>query len=546
MVSTSTMMMGLMLFLEICLCILGVVATEERSIDQIIADASESSREIGFIYDSSNGIVKTEMDMMFTIDVWRDLMQRNNTRGKRKAIRPLMFRWKTKDIPYTYGDYFTKEQKLEVQSAMDDWNALTCINFRKANSQDKHKISFRNGMGCSSFIGMQPTSQDVLLAKNCRVKTIILHELGHAIGLFHEQTRIDRDNYVSIIKENVIDRLFYNFEKRTNRAMNMYDINYDYRSIMHYGSYEFSVNGERTIKTKDKRYQDIIGKAKILSFNDVKLVNTMYKCSGNCPKKSCPRNGFVAKDCECYCADSKKSIRKCSDTSGDGGVTEPTEEKICRDNHRSCAVWAQMNECKLNPVYMLTNCKKSCDKCKGGKNETVEDCKDNNTDCKYWAGLGECSKNPVYMLVHCKLSCKQCNGTEVEEKCDDSNTMCPVWAKAGHCKINAAYMLKNCKKSCSECTSGGKADETVDIDCLDGNTHCKDWAESGECHRNPGYMLNNCKKSCNNCGQNSQSYGAEPCADENSKCGAWAKMGECKSNPDYMLFYCKKSCQVCE
>uniref|UniRef100_A0A0L8FPC5 Uncharacterized protein n=1 Tax=Octopus bimaculoides TaxID=37653 RepID=A0A0L8FPC5_OCTBM len=76
MVSTSTTIMGLMLFLEICLCIFGVAVAEEKSIDQIIADASESSREMNFLYDSSNGIVKTEMDMMFPIDVWRELMQK--------------------------------------------------------------------------------------------------------------------------------------------------------------------------------------------------------------------------------------------------------------------------------------------------------------------------------------------------------------------------------------------------------------------------------------------------------------------------------------
>ncbi|XP_036357553.1 zinc metalloproteinase nas-4-like [Octopus sinensis] len=388
MVSASTMMMDLILFLEICLCIFGVAATEEKSIDQIIADASESSREMNFLYDSSNGMVKTEMDMIFPIDVWRELMQKNNTRSKRKAIRPLMFRWKTNEIPYTYGDYFTTKEKVEVQNSMDDWNALTCIRFREANDRDKNKIIFKNGQGISYYmyfifeelkLTLESAPEAEIISKRI-TKSIILHELGHAIGLFHEQSRSDRDTYVSIIKRNVINGLFYNFEKRTNRDMNLYDTTYDYRSIMHYGSYLFSVNGEMTIVTKDKRYQKIIGKAKILSFNDVKIVNAMYNCSGNCPKKSCPRNGFVAKDCECYCPDLKKSIRKCpvslrliiTDTSGDGGVTEPTEEKICRDNHRSCAVWAQMNECKLNPVYMLTNCKKSCDKCKGGKDETVE------------------------------------------------------------------------------------------------------------------------------------------------------------------------------
>ena len=64
---------------------------------------------------------------------------------------------------------------------------------------------------------------------------MITHELGHVLGFHHEQTRPDRDYYVTIHKENIPDHLEYNFRKFTWAVIQNLGVPYDYLSIMHYG-----------------------------------------------------------------------------------------------------------------------------------------------------------------------------------------------------------------------------------------------------------------------------------------------------------------------
>ena len=63
----------------------------------------------------------------------------------------------------------------------------------------------------------------------------MIHELGHTIGLFHEQSRPDRDDFVQILWDNIKAKEKSNFHKYTRAVIATHKVPYDYKSIMHYG-----------------------------------------------------------------------------------------------------------------------------------------------------------------------------------------------------------------------------------------------------------------------------------------------------------------------
>lgn len=57
---------------------------------------------------------------------------------------------------------------------------------------------------CNSDVGKNGGRQTVSLGGGCAHHSVILHELGHVVGFWHEQNRPDRDKFVRIIKENIM------------------------------------------------------------------------------------------------------------------------------------------------------------------------------------------------------------------------------------------------------------------------------------------------------------------------------------------------------
>ena len=78
------------------------------------------------------------------------------------------------------------------------------------------------------------------LGKNCDKFGIVVHELGHVVGFWHEHTRPDRDGYIDVIYANILDNQDYNFQKMPREEINSLGEEYDFGSIMHYSRNTFS------------------------------------------------------------------------------------------------------------------------------------------------------------------------------------------------------------------------------------------------------------------------------------------------------------------
>ena len=56
---------------------------------------------------------------------------------------------------------------------------------------------------CWSYIGRQRSAQTISIGYRCETKGIVIHEILHALGFYHEQSRPDRDLYIKVHPENI-------------------------------------------------------------------------------------------------------------------------------------------------------------------------------------------------------------------------------------------------------------------------------------------------------------------------------------------------------
>lgn len=148
--------------------------------------------------------------------------------------------------------------------------AATNVRMRPREGEPSY-VRFVTGSGNHSAVGMQIGEQIVSLKPGASTGTA-LHEICHALGLWHEHCRPDRDQHVTIVRDNVLAGCMPQFAiQDTDAALSG---PYDYGSIMHYGPSEFSdPPGATTIRTLSG---EPIGQRKGLSAGDVAALRRLY------------------------------------------------------------------------------------------------------------------------------------------------------------------------------------------------------------------------------------------------------------------------------
>jgi len=168
--------------------------------------------------------------------------------------------WPGGVVPIAFSAEVTIDQQNQIWSACSIWASagnIKCV----AKTNELRFVTMTSGnSGCYSTVGMAPNTNPnyMNLGGGCWSARIVIHEIGHVLGLIHEHQRVDRDQFVQVHYENVIPGAEPNFDIWTGSRTHG---TYDFLSIMHYRPSNFSRNGADTITVRPgyEAYQNVMG-----------------------------------------------------------------------------------------------------------------------------------------------------------------------------------------------------------------------------------------------------------------------------------------------
>lgn len=193
--------------------------------------------------------------------------------------------WLNGRIPYEFDANVTAANQQRMLVAIADWERAANVDFISRTNESDY-VHIQNATANNSPVGRQGGMQ-VLNIYNWTLEFVMAHELAHALGFWHEQSRTDRNSFIEIHTENIPDDKEHNFQMETGSGR--YGT-YDFDSVMHYDQCAFSsvstcpnapaptAVGGRTIVVKApyQAWQSKIGQLNHLSKWDQLIMSFLY------------------------------------------------------------------------------------------------------------------------------------------------------------------------------------------------------------------------------------------------------------------------------
>jgi len=182
------------------------------------------------------------------------------------------YRWPHNQVIYSIDNSVPGALQKLIDEAIEHWQDNTNIRFAIRYHERNYVEIKHHPSKSSSYVGMPGNGPQTLNLADWACFGTVVHEIGHAIGLWHEHSREDRDEYVTIMYDNIMKGAKHNFNQHIDDGQDIGS--YDYGSIMHYPKWAFAIDSSKpTIVSKNGQE---IGQRLELSQGDINTVNSMY------------------------------------------------------------------------------------------------------------------------------------------------------------------------------------------------------------------------------------------------------------------------------